>query len=93
MTALFTSLFKNNNTNYFDTLCVQTDDLNSLRTLAEAEGINFGYINNHVLISIDETTTIEDIIHIATVFAKHAMKNFDASQLQIQQNLNNIPTH
>ena len=84
--------FKNNNTNYFDTLCVQTDDLSSLRTLAEAEGINFGYINNHVLISIDETTTIEDIIHIATVFAKHAKKNFDASQLQIQQNLNNIPT-
>jgi glycine dehydrogenase len=84
--------FKNNNTNYFDTLCLQVDDLNSLRTLAEAEGINFGYINNQVLISIDETTTIDDILHIATVFAKHTNKNFDASQLQIQQNLNNIPT-
>ncbi len=84
--------FKNNNTNYFDTLCLQVHNLNSLRTLAEAEGINFGYINNQVLISIDETTTIDDILHIATVFAKHANKNFDASQLQIQQNLNNIPT-
>jgi len=82
--------FKNNNSQYFDTLCIQTDDTNSLRTLAEAEGINFGYSNNNALISIDETTTIEDIHQIGKVFAQLANKNYEAAQ--IQQNLSNIST-
>ena len=85
--------FKNNNTNYFDTLFIQTDDVNSLKALAEAEEINFGYHNNHVLISIDETTSIENIHQIGKVFAQHAKKSYDASQLQIQQSLKNIPTY
>lgn len=84
--------FKNNNTNYFDTLYIKIEDVNSLRTLAEAEKINFGYHNDHVFITIDETTSIEDIHQIGKVFAQHANKSYDVSQLQIQQSLNNIPT-
>lgn len=57
------------NANYFDTLKLAVADKNAIRKKAEAAGINFRYFaDNHVGISIDETTTLGDISNIVAVF-------------------------
>lgn len=62
---------------YFDTVQVKVDTSRPLRALAEAEEINFRYIDDtHVGISVDETTQQEDIEKIISVFAKAAGKGF-----------------
>lgn len=60
------------NTYFFDTLLVKTEGVTeSLRNLAEEQGINFRYIDNyHVGISVDETTQPEDLEAIVDVFAR-----------------------
>jgi glycine dehydrogenase len=56
---------------YFDTLQVKVDDASKLKTLAEAQNINFFYIDDTTIsISINEATSIEDINQIVAVFAE-----------------------
>ena len=55
---------------YFDTLRITGADAPSVRREAEAAGIDFRYFADGAIgISIDETTTIEDIQEILKVFA------------------------
>ena len=62
---------------YFDTLRVTVNSTAPLRSLAETGQINFRYIdNNHVGISVDETTQPEDIEKIVSLFARAAGKDF-----------------
>lgn len=57
------------NKNYFDTLKVAVSDTNSIQKAALAQGINFRYFDdNHIGISIDETSTPEDIQTILGIF-------------------------
>jgi len=57
------------NAHYFDTLKLAVADKNSIKQKAEAAGINFRYFNdNHIGISIDETTSVADINTILSVF-------------------------
>lgn len=57
------------NAHYFDTLKLAVADKNAIRKKAEAVGINFRYFaDNYIGISIDETTTLGDIINILAVF-------------------------
>jgi len=65
------------NRSYFDTLTVELDSskIVDLRTLAEAEGINFYYAENYVSISFDETTTLQDVKDVVSVFANLAGKD------------------
>jgi glycine dehydrogenase len=58
------------NTHFFDTLHVEMNDtkLATLRTRAEAEGINFFYTKNAVQITLDETTTEQDLREVASLF-------------------------
>lgn len=84
--------FANNNSYYFDTLCIQTSLHTKIKTLAEAQGINFYYHNDTVLISIDETTTQQDVLDIVHLFA-HAIDE-DTASLSFDNEawLTNIPT-
>ena len=63
------------NHSYFDTITLECgeEDIKSIKNIAEQNQINFYYSANQISISIDETTTKEDIQSIVDVFAK-AMK-------------------
>jgi glycine dehydrogenase len=55
---------------YFDTLRVEAADVKRVRDAADAATINFRYFPDGAIgISLDETTSIEDVIEIANVFA------------------------
>ena len=54
---------------YFDTLHLQGSRLDAVRSAAEAAAINFRYFADGAIgISVDETTTIEDVADIVSVF-------------------------
>ncbi len=84
--------FNNVNEYYFDTLKIQVPDAAAIRKLAEQQEINFNYSHhNYIGISLDETTTQNDVLNILHVFAASqnndtATANFDADIL-----LENIP--
>ena len=60
--------FKQKNSIYFDTILVEVE-ANQLKTVAEANGINFNYIDdNHVSISINETVSLKEINAIVDCF-------------------------
>ncbi len=60
--------FKQKNTVFFDTLFIEVE-ADKLRPIAEANGINFNYIDeNHISISINETVRIKDIKEIVHCF-------------------------
>jgi glycine dehydrogenase len=61
--------FTNVNEYYFDTLKIQVKDVAAIRKLAEQQEINFNYTDeNYIGISLDETTTQNDILNILHVF-------------------------
>ena len=84
--------FTNVNEYYFDTLKVHVKDVTQIRKLAEQQEINFNYFDDEYIgISIDETTSQNDILNILHVFATSqgsdtAVAHFDAESL-----LENIP--
>ena len=56
-------------TNFFDTLTIKTDDNSVIEKIAIENEINFYYeVNNQLKISLDETTSIEDLNAILFVF-------------------------
>jgi glycine dehydrogenase len=57
------------NTAYFDTLRIEGASVPAVRKAAEAAGINFRYDGTAIGISIDETTTIDDVRDIIGAFA------------------------
>ena len=61
------------NTHYFDTLKVEVSpgEKEKIKELSENALFNFRYFTeNHIGLSIDETTSVEDIILIANIFAE-----------------------
>jgi glycine dehydrogenase len=75
----------------FDTLAVEVDDLISIRDRAEAHEINLRYfeVEKRVGISIDETTTDEDIARLIQVFAgedglKSELPELTSDQLEVE---------
>jgi glycine dehydrogenase len=63
------------NENYFDTLKIVVDDITPLKSEAQRQGMNFRYFDDrHIGISIDETTSSEDIMAIVDVFKKTGLK-------------------
>lgn len=91
--------FEQENEHYFDTLKINVgNSQDKIKALAEASGINFRYIgNSHIGISIDETTSIQDLQDVVNVFAKANEKtshSFSMADLQaIANDLNyNIPS-
>ncbi len=70
--------YKQCNTHYFDTLCVEVDDktLDVLHHLATFNEVNFFYRGNTVQISLDETVMEEDIDLLISIFSQ--ARNMDA---------------
>jgi glycine dehydrogenase len=67
------------NENYFDTLKVAVADKESIKQKAEQAEINFRYFaDNHIGISIDETSTPEDVKAILEVLGAKAIKLSDS---------------
>jgi glycine dehydrogenase len=85
--------FSNSNTAYFDTIKVQVVDASIIKKEAEQQHINFHYFDNqHIGISIDETTTQKDILDILHIFARS--RNIDTSSAGFDSDatLTNIPS-
>ena len=58
------------NSTWFDTLTIKTDRAEQLHATAEAKGVNLRRIDaSHVGVSLDETTTREDIALLYSIFA------------------------
>lgn len=72
--------FRQENTQYFDTLMISLPaevKMSELKRLAIESHINFNYINEiQIGISLDETTSLEDINLILHIFASSAKKQF-----------------
>ncbi len=63
------------NENYFDTLKVAVEDKNAIEREAVNHEINFRYFpDNHIGISLDETTTADDVYKIILVLASATKK-------------------
>ena len=57
------------NNSWFDTLTIQTESADAIHTLAESRGFNLRRINDtHVGISLDETTTAEELGSLVELF-------------------------
>jgi glycine dehydrogenase len=57
------------NSAYFDTLRIERANVAAIRSAAESAGINFRYTKDGAIgISLDETTTIDDVTDIVKVF-------------------------
>jgi len=70
------------NKNFFDTLCIDAGSLkDSIHKDALDHEINFAYHENLITISLDETTSLEDVKLILSIFAK--MKGKSISELSI----------
>lgn len=70
---LLTLGYEQANPVYFDTLRVKVGSAARIRTIAEANEVNFRYIDEHTIgISLDETSTPEDVRLIASIFAEAA---------------------
>lgn len=60
------------NANYFDTLKLAVADKSAIKQKAEVAGINFKYFaDNHIGISIDETTSMVDVNNILAVLGSN----------------------
>ena len=62
--------YQQHNDFYFDTLKVEVDNTEAIKSIAEANEINFYYPNNNtVIIALNETTNHDDVQAIVNVFA------------------------
>ncbi len=60
---------------FFDTLKVELSEMAKFRLMAESKALNFRYFDHqHVGISLDETTTDDDLEDILRIFALHKGK-------------------
>ncbi len=84
--------FKNENTHYFDTLQINVDQVEKLKDIAESKAINFGYHANKVNISLDETTSLNDVQDIIAVFSTLTNKSIDIEKTNEIELLTNIPS-
>ncbi|HTQ26627.1 MAG TPA: aminomethyl-transferring glycine dehydrogenase [Puia sp.] len=78
---------------FFDTLKIKVTDAGKIRTLAEARQINFHYFDQqHIGISVDETTSQRDVIDILSVFAEAEGVDQVSATFDFDDQLDNIPS-
>jgi glycine dehydrogenase len=66
------------NAAYFDTIRIEGAEAGAVRTAAEAAAINLRYTGDAIGISLDETTTVEDVKDLVRVFASVLGKSASA---------------
>jgi glycine dehydrogenase len=80
--------FEQLNDHYFDTLKVDVNDKAAIKKISENNEINFRYFtSNHIGISLDETTTSEDVHSILNVLAE---ANGKTNSFDIDANINSL---
>jgi glycine dehydrogenase len=83
----------NLNKAYFDTVRIKSADPAGIRSLAEARGINFRYHGDSISISLDETTTQQDVLNILAVFQAAAGSDLTIATFEVEDDtLDNIPS-
>lgn len=84
--------YANLNEYYFDTVRIRVKDTAAFRHTAEAYGMNFHYAGGTVGISLDETTTQDDVISILSVFHQLNESALISATFDVDDNLTNIPS-
>ena len=85
--------FEQVNKYYFDTVKVKVADSHAVKTIAEANGVNFNYsIDNQITITVDETTSQSDVLDILHIFAESLGSADSTLNFDYNTNLDNIPT-
>ena len=80
--ALKSAGIKQLNEVYFDTLKIEVADKSAIKKLAETQSMNFRYFEtNHVGISLDETSNIETVNSILTIFGTKIQSSIGESPL------------
>lgn len=80
------------NKTHFDTITIECD-ANAIRPLAEQHGMNFRYFNDGLLgISLDETTTPQDVFDIVHVFSTAKNNNSTVVTFEEDAVVNAIPS-
>jgi glycine dehydrogenase len=75
---------------FFDTIVVKVKDISAIRTKAERQRINLRYIDDrHIGISIDETTSPDDLYDLINCFEND--KDPVAFDIQYEDGLDHIP--
>ncbi len=73
--------YKQHNQSFFDTLLIEAPanvSIEEIRQSALSNQMNFNYVSNNLIgISIDETTSLDDINTILQIFAKANQKSFE----------------
>jgi glycine dehydrogenase len=84
--------FVNENKYFFDTIKVKTDLASKIKESAEAKEVNFFYTADEIFISLDETTSQNDVLDILHIFA--VAKGEDNASVTFSNDalLTNIPT-
>ncbi|WP_226390792.1 aminomethyl-transferring glycine dehydrogenase [Penaeicola halotolerans] len=78
------------NKTYFDTIKISIDasTQRTIHSIALGREINFRYAENTIYIAVDETTTLEDVQDIVSIFAEVAGKTVDVAALAKDITLN-----
>ena len=54
---------------FFDSIAIRVDDITAIKAKAERQQINLRYIGNNIVgISLDETTSLEDLYDLINCF-------------------------
>ena len=89
---LTTMGYANGNKYYFDTLKIKTNFCEAIKATAEAAEINFFYGKDEVLISLDETTSQNDVLDILHIFARVKDQQTAEASFSNDALLTNIPS-
>ena len=84
--------FADSNKFFFDTIRITVKDIALIRQTAEARGMNFLYAGNTIGITLDETTTQDDVINILSVFGHAANTDLVSATFDMDPSLANIPS-
>ena len=77
---------------FFDTMTLEAPEVKVIRDIAERNQLNFFYAGTRISISLDETTTQEDVMNIIGVFAEAKDINTHSAVFDIEGQLDNIPS-
>ncbi len=82
--------FENSNRSFFDSIRITNANATDVKKIAEEKGINFGYDTGAINISLDETTTQEDVLDILHVFAAIADSDTAVANFHADESTDNI---
>ncbi|MEO6682374.1 MAG: aminomethyl-transferring glycine dehydrogenase [Ginsengibacter sp.] len=80
------------NESYFDTITLKVEDPENLKKIAEKNQMNFHFSGNMVSISLDETTSKNDVLNIIIVFNEAKGEEAASVDFDDEINLDNIPS-